>query len=52
MTASGVAAGSGGGKIEMVCGTNAGTLKLIAYGGTSTTPVTITDNIGAGATGC
>lgn len=52
MTASGSAPGAAGGKIELVCGTNAGTAKLTALAGTSTTPVTILDNIGAGVTGC
>jgi len=52
ITASAAAAGAGGGKIELVCGTNAGTAKLIAYAGTSTTAVTILDNIGSGVTGC
>jgi hypothetical protein len=52
ITADGVAPGAAGGKIELVCGTNAGTAKLIAYAGTSTTPVTILDNIGGGVTGC
>lgn len=52
IAASGSAPGAAGGKIEFVCGTNAGSLKIIAYGGTSTTPVTVTDNIGSGATGC
>lgn len=46
------APGAAGGKLKMVCGTNAGSLKLIAFGGTSTTPVTVLDNIGSGATGC
>jgi len=49
----GVAApGAGGGKITLACGTNAGTAKLIATAGTSTTAVTIVDNIGAGVAGC
>lgn len=52
ITASGSAPGAAGGKFELVCGTNAGTAKLIVYAGTSTTPVTITDNIGSGVTGC
>ena len=52
ITASGSAAGASGGKMELVCGTNAGSAKLIAYAGTSTTPVTILDNIGSGVTGC
>lgn len=52
MTASASAPGAAGGKIELVCGTNAGTAKLVAYAGTSGTAVTILDNIGAGVTGC
>jgi parallel beta-helix repeat protein len=52
ITASATAPGGGGGKIEFVCGTNAGTGKLIAFGGTSTTPTTVLDNIGSGVTGC
>lgn len=52
ITASGTAPGAAGGKFELVCGTNAGSAKLIAYAGTSTTPVTILDNIGSGVTGC
>jgi hypothetical protein len=52
IAATGTAAGAGGGKLELVCGTNSGTAKLIAYAGTSTTPVTLLDNIGAGNTGC
>lgn len=52
ITASGSAPGASGGKLALVCGTNAGTAKLIAYAGTSTTPVTILDNIGSGVTGC
>ena len=46
------APGAAGGKIAFVCGTNAGTLKIIAFAGTSATPVTVTDNIGAAVTGC
>lgn len=52
ITASGTAPGAGGAKIEAVCGTNSGSIKLIAYAGTSATPVTILDNIGSGVTGC
>lgn len=52
MTASGSAPGAVGGKIELVCGTNAGSAKLVAYAGTSGTAVTILDNIGSGVTGC
>lgn len=54
ITASGTAPGAAGGKLELVCGTNAGTGKLILYVGTSNTPVTLTgtDNAGAGLTGC
>lgn len=46
------APGAQGGKIELVCGTNAGTAKIIIYAGTSLTPVTISDNIGLGVSGC
>jgi len=52
MTASASAPGANGAKLELVCGTNAGSLKLTVAGGTSATPVTIIDNIGSGATGC
>ena len=52
VTASGSAPGAAGAKIELVCGTSAGTAKLIMYAGTSTTPVTIIDNAGTGVTGC
>lgn len=46
------AVGAGGGAVFLVCGTNAGTAKLVAVAGTSATKVTIVDNIGAGVTGC
>lgn len=52
MTASASAPGAGGAKLELVCGTNAGTAKLIMYAGTSGTAVTVLDNVGAGVTGC
>lgn len=52
MTASASAPGAGGFKFEGVCGTNAGTGKIIVYAGTSTTASTVLDNIGAGVTGC
>lgn len=52
MTASLLAPGATGLKLEVVCGTNAGTAKIQAYAGTSATPVTLTDNIGSGVTGC
>jgi hypothetical protein len=48
MSASGTAPGAGIGKLAVVAGTNANTCKLIMYAGTSTTPVTIIDNVGAG----
>lgn len=52
-TASASAPGAGaGGKLAVVCGTNAGTAKIVAYAGTSTTAVTVVDNIGSGVTGC
>lgn len=46
------APGAAGGKIEWRCGTNAGSIKLVAYGGTDATGVTVTDNIGSGVSGC
>lgn len=52
IAASGSAPGANGGKVALVCGTNAGSAKLIAYAGTSTTPTTILDNIGSGVSGC
>lgn len=52
ITADGVAPGAGGGKLQLVCGTNAGTAKLVISAGTSATAVTVVDNIGAGVTGC
>lgn len=52
MTASASAPGAAGAKLELVCGTNGGTAKLVAYAGTSATATTIIDNIGAGVTGC
>ncbi|SFV16026.1 hypothetical protein SAMN05192541_124119 [Bradyrhizobium arachidis] len=47
-SASGTAPGAGYCKIGTVAGTNAGTCKLVAYCGTSTTPTTIIDNVGGG----
>ena len=47
-TDAGAAPGAGYCTIKVVAGTNAGSGKLIAYCGTSTTPVTIADNIGGG----
>lgn len=52
IAATGAAPGATGMKFEGVCGTTGGTMKIIAYAGTSTTPVTITDNIGSGVSGC
>lgn len=52
IAASGSAPGAAGAKEAWVCGTLAGTAKKIAYAGTSTTPVTIVDNVGTGVTGC
>lgn len=52
ITASGTAPGAAGLKLEVVCGTNAGSAKIVAYAGTSTTAVTVLDNIGSGVTGC
>jgi hypothetical protein len=52
MVASGSAPGAAGGKLEMICGTNAGSAKLVMYAGTSGSSVTVVDNVGAGVTGC
>lgn len=52
ITASASAPGAAGAKFEVVCGTNAGTAKLVMYAGTSGTAVTVTDNVGTGVTGC
>lgn len=52
MTASASAPGAAGTKLEAVCGTNAGSAKLVMYAGTSGTAVTIVDNVGTGVTGC
>lgn len=46
-TDAGAAPGAGFLTMKMVAGT-AGSCKLIVYGGTSTTPVTLADNIGSG----
>lgn len=48
ISASGTAPAAGFAKIEAVAGTNVGSCKIIAYAGTSTTPVTIVDNVGTG----
>lgn len=42
------APGAGFARLAFVNGTTAGTAKLVAYAGTSTTPTTILDNIGTG----
>lgn len=52
ITASASAPGASGSKLEVVCGTNAGTAKLVMYAGTSTTAATVADNVGTGVTGC
>ena len=52
ITASASAPGADGAKFEVVCGTNAGTAKLVMYAGTSATSVTVVDNVGSGVTGC
>ena len=52
IAASGSAPGAAGIKLEAVCGTNAGTAKIIVYGGTSSAATTLLDNIGAGVSGC
>lgn len=48
IAASGLAPGAGGLKLAVVTGTNAGSCKIIAYAGTSATPVTVIDNVGSG----
>lgn len=48
ISASGSAPGAGFGKLSWVAGTTGSSCKLIAYAGTSTTPVTIVDNVGTG----
>lgn len=48
VSASGVAPGAGWLKFEAVAGTMANTCKIIAYAGTSNTPVTVVDNVGGG----
>lgn len=47
-TSSAVAPGAGFAQLRVEAGTNAGTLKIVAYAGTSATGVTVVDNIGAG----
>lgn len=42
------APGAGVGMLRWETGTIAGTLKLVAYSGTSTTGVTVVDNVGSG----
>jgi hypothetical protein len=49
-TGSASAPGDGVGMLRWEAGTTAGTLKLVAYSGTSTTGVTIVDNVGSGNT--
>lgn len=44
----GSAPGAAFAKTYWVTGTNAGSCKLVGYAGTSTTPVTIVDNVGSG----
>jgi hypothetical protein len=39
-------------RFQVVCGTTAHTAKIQVIGGTSTTPQTLLDNIGAGVSGC
>lgn len=48
VTAAGTAPGAGTARFEVVAGTNPGTCKLQMYAGTSATPVTVLDNVGAG----
>jgi hypothetical protein len=42
------APGAGQFRLLVAAGTNAGSCKLVSYAGTSTTPVTVIDNVGAG----
>lgn len=48
ITTSASAPGAEMGFLRWEAGTNAGTLKLVAYAGTSTTGVTVIDNVGSG----
>lgn len=48
VSGTGTAPGAGQLKLEVVAGTNAGSCKIQAYAGTSTTPVTVLDNVGSG----
>lgn len=48
ISASGSAPGAGTVKFDAVAGANAGSCKIIVYAGTSLTPVTMIDNVGAG----
>jgi len=48
ITATATAPGAGFARLAFIAGTTGGTAKLVAYAGTSTTPSTILDNIGAG----
>jgi hypothetical protein len=48
ITDPGTAAGASNLKLIVVAGTNAGSCKIVAYAGTSTTPSTVLDNIGSG----
>lgn len=52
MAPSGSAPGSSFGKFEVVCGSTAGTAKLVMYAGVSSVPTTVTDNVGSGVAGC
>lgn len=52
ITAGASAPGASGAKLAVRCGTNAGSAKIVAYAGTSSTGVTVLDNIGSGVTGC
>lgn len=47
-TGAAVAPGAGLGMLRWEAGTNAGTLKLMAYSGTSVTGVAVVDNVGGG----
>lgn len=52
IAASAAAPGAAGGKLALVCGTTAGTAKLVVTAGAATAAQTIIDNVGSGVSGC
>lgn len=46
------APGAAGMRLEVACGSMAGTARLVAYAGTSSVPTIIADNLGQGVAGC